>query len=70
MSAVLFSDAGGVWNKLEDMGLEPDDYIKSVGLGLRLNIAYFGGLGPIRLDYAYALSKEEAKIHFGFGHMF
>ena len=70
VSAVLFSDFGGVWNDFSDISFEPDDYVKSVGLGLRLKVPYFGGLGPIRLDYAYALSKEESKIHFGFGHMF
>jgi outer membrane protein insertion porin family len=70
VSGVLFSDAGGVWSKSSEMSLDPDDYVKAVGLGLRLNISYFGGLGPIRLDYAYALSREETKIHFGFGQMF
>lgn len=70
VSGVLFSDAGGVWNKAGDMSLDPDEYVKSVGMGLRLNISYFGGLGPIRLDYAYAISREQTKIHFGFGHMF
>lgn len=70
VSAVAFADAGGVWNNLKDMGFSPDDYIKAVGLGLRLQIPYFGGMGPVRLDYAYAFSKKESKIHFGFGHMF
>ncbi|MEW6202145.1 MAG: BamA/TamA family outer membrane protein [bacterium] len=69
LSAVIFADAGSTWNRLSDMGISPDDLKKSVGFGLRLKIPAFG-VGPIRLDYAFALSIDETKIHFGFGHMF
>lgn len=69
LSAVLFADAGQTWMDVSDMDPSPLDMPKSVGFGLRLKIPVFG-IGPVRLDYAYALSIEETKIHFGFGHMF
>ena len=69
LSAVLFADAGKTWNRLEDMTPNPRNFPKSFGVGLRLKIPAFG-IGPVRLDYAYATSIQESKIHFGFGHMF
>lgn len=70
LSGVLFADAGATWNKLADMGFRSKDFSKSVGAGIRLQIPQLGGFGPIRLDYAYAISIKNSKIHFGFGHMF
>lgn len=70
LSGVLFADAGAVWNSFKQVSINPKDYVKSVGAGIRLSIPQFGGMGPIRLDYAYAISKQTSKIHFGFGHMF
>ncbi len=69
LSAVLFADAGQTWMDVSDMDPSPMNMPKSIGAGLRLKIPVFG-IGPVRLDYAYALSIEETKIHFGFGHMF
>lgn len=69
LSAVVFGDAGAAWNDMSDFDLNPLDMPKSVGAGLRLKIPAFG-IGPVRLDYAYALTIQESKIHFGFGHMF
>lgn len=68
-SAVLFADAGNTWMDMGDMGISPNDLYKSAGVGLRLKIPQFG-VGPVRLDYAWALTMSETKLHFGFGHMF
>ncbi len=69
LSAAIFADAGDAWGKGETLELSPMKYQKSIGAGIRLKIPQFG-IGPVRLDYAYALSAEDTKIHFGFGHMF
>jgi len=69
LSAVLFADAGNTWMDFNEVTPNPREYAKSVGVGLRLKIPAFG-IGPVRLDYAYATTIQESKIHFGFGHMF
>lgn len=68
-SAVLFADVGNTWLDVSDMGVRPDDLYKSAGIGLRFKIPALG-MGPLRLDYAWALSISETRLEFGFGHMF
>lgn len=69
LSGVVFADAGNAWERMDDVKLRPKDFFKSVGVGIRLKIPAFG-MGPIRLDYAWALSISKSMIHFGFGQMF
>lgn len=68
LSAVAFSDAGNTWMSMSDVKYLPGAGMhKSFGVGLRLKIPALG-IGPVRLDYA--ITKDQNKIHFGFGHMF
>ncbi|MFH1537664.1 MAG: BamA/TamA family outer membrane protein [bacterium] len=68
-SAVLFGDVGNTWLDVSDMSLSPNELAKSAGVGLRFKIPALG-MGPLRLDYAWAFSIGETKLEFGFGHMF
>jgi outer membrane translocation and assembly module TamA len=75
-SAVLFADAGNVWNNAWDFNL--NDLRYDVGPGLR----YLTPVGPLRLDFGYQLKqipgllidgKPEAhrfRVHFSIGQAF
>jgi outer membrane protein assembly factor BamA len=83
-SAVVFLDAGNVWQDRTDIRLErwvphsdpenvsPEDVRYVYGLGLRFDT----GLGPIRLDYARKWNipadsgEERDRWHFALGHSF
>ena len=76
LSAVVFADAGNVWNNAWDFNL--NDLRYDVGPGLR----YLTPIGPIRLDFGYQLKripgllidgKPEAhrfRFHFSIGQAF
>jgi outer membrane translocation and assembly module TamA len=76
LSAVLFADAGNVWNNAWDFNL--NDLRYDVGPGLR----YLTPVGPIRVDLGYQLKripgllvngKPEARrfrFHFSIGQAF
>ena len=76
LSAVVFADAGNVWNNAWDFNL--NDLLYDVGPGLR----YLTPIGPIRLDFGYQLKripgllidgKPEARryrFHFSIGQAF
>ncbi len=69
LGVVAFADAGHAWGKNDKLDLSPLKYEKSIGAGIRLKIPQLG-TGPVRLDYAYALSNRDTNFHFGFGHLF
>jgi outer membrane protein assembly complex protein YaeT len=76
LSAVLFADAGNVWNNAWDFDLSDMRY--DVGPGLR----YLTPIGPIRVDLGYQLNPIEGllvdgkpqtrrfRIHFSIGQAF
>ena len=58
IKGAVFFDSGGVW---EDTGdIDSRDLESGVGIGLRLNLP----IGPIRLDYGWALDRGEGRVHF------
>jgi len=75
-SAVVFADAGNVWNNAWDVNL--NDLRYDVGTGLR----YMTAVGPFRLDLGYQLNpipgllingKPEPRrfrVHFSIGQAF
>jgi outer membrane protein insertion porin family len=76
LTAVLFADAGNVWNNAWDFNL--NDLRYDVGPGLR----YMTPVGPLRFDFGYQLKripgllvdgKPEARryrFHFSIGQAF
>jgi outer membrane protein insertion porin family/translocation and assembly module TamA len=76
LSAVLFADAGNVWNNAWDWNF--DDLRYDVGSGLR----YLTPIGPIRVDVGYQLNpipgllidgkeqKRPFRVHFSIGQAF
>jgi outer membrane protein insertion porin family len=52
--AYVFADAGGVWREFDDFSLSDMKYSVGVGVG-----AMVPRLGPIRLDYGFALNPDE-----------
>jgi outer membrane protein insertion porin family len=67
-----FYDAGNVWRTAE--GFNPTDLFRGVGVG----VTVVTPVGPLGLDYAYALDARDAfgnpnpgwKLHFRFGQIF
>lgn len=56
LSAAVFADAGMVFDPVRDVNVVDDDTIRSaVGLGL----LWDSPMGPLRMDFAYALTKED-----------
>jgi outer membrane translocation and assembly module TamA len=76
LSAVLFADAGNVWNNAWDFNL--NDLRYDVGPGLR----YMTPIGPIRVDLGYQLKRipgllvkgepepRRYRVHFSIGQAF
>jgi outer membrane translocation and assembly module TamA len=76
LSAVLFADAGNVWNNAWDFNL--NDLRYDVGPGLR----YLTPVGPLRLDLGYQLNRipgllingkpepRRFRVHFSIGQAF
>lgn len=64
---VLFGDAGTAGDTDEHLLFE--NAMTSVGLGVRIQLPFFG-IAPVRLDVAYNLDSQETQIHFDIGHMF
>jgi outer membrane protein insertion porin family len=62
--AVLFAEAGNVWNRFSDV--RPLDLRRSVGIGVRVEIPVLGNVG---FDYAYGFDKAQPgwKGHFLLG---
>lgn len=58
IGGVFFSDAGNVWNSLEDLSIY--NVRLSAGVGLR----YYTPVGPIRVDYAFRVWPQ---LDFGWG---
>lgn len=68
LGIVLFADAGGLWNSLDEVDFETAGF--GTGVGLRYHTAF----GPLRLDYGFAPtwrnSLKRGKIYIGLGHAF
>ena len=71
LRAAVFTDTGGVWAKMGDIG--KGGIKSSFGLGVRIKTP----LGPMRLDYGIPLNKEpgqdhrkSGRIHFSVSHDF
>ncbi|NOQ23522.1 MAG: BamA/TamA family outer membrane protein [Candidatus Aegiribacteria sp.] len=68
LGAVLFADAGGLWNAFNEFDLSTAGF--GTGIGLRYNTLF----GPLRLDYGFAPtwknSIKRGKIYIGIGHAF
>ncbi|OED34311.1 outer membrane protein assembly factor BamA [PVC group bacterium (ex Bugula neritina AB1)] len=64
----LFVDTGNVWKNAEDVTLK--DLKTGVGVGVRIKTP----LGPVKLDYGFALDAEEheddSRLHFSMGGFF
>jgi len=64
MRALVFMDAGGVYDEGEPIG---SNIRLSVGWGVR----WFSPMGPLRLEFGYVLksepSDEESHMEFSFG---
>ncbi len=60
----IFYDIGNVWKEAGDFGT--GDFKSSVGLGARIQTP----IGPIRLDWGYAIDEGTGRFHFGMGHRF
>jgi translocation and assembly module TamA len=60
LSGALFTDFGNAFDPDYD-----SDFEQSAGLGLR----YATPIGPVRIDVAYALTKDDGgfRLHFGLG---
>ena len=67
LSGALFFDAGTA--AAPGTGLDLDNLIYTVGIGVRYRISFFG-IAPLRLDYGYDLQEDEGRIVFGFGQLF
>lgn len=68
VQGLFFFDAGQVWDEDESLGL---DWEKSVGLGIR----WYSPMGPLRLEYGYALDTireqgSKGKLEFTIGQFF
>ncbi|MBF0558415.1 MAG: outer membrane protein assembly factor BamA [Nitrospirae bacterium] len=65
---VAFSDAGNVWDKIQNIDIAQLKY--TTGLGLRYNTP----VGPLRVDYGVKLNREKGEsfgaVHFSVGHAF
>ncbi len=68
LGAVLFADAGGLWNAFNEVDLE------TAGFGTGFGLRYHTVFGPLRLDYGFAPtwrnSLKRGKIYIGIGHAF
>lgn len=67
ISAALFYDIGGVFEG--EFAFTPANLVSGLGMGVRFNTP----LGPIRLDYGYALdfpNKQRGQLHFSIGQTF
>ena len=76
LSAVLFADAGNVWNNAWDFNF--NDMLYDVGPGVR----YLTPIGPVRVDFGYQLNripgltidgkpeKRHFRVHFSIGQAF
>lgn len=58
LGGVVFTDAGNVWNSINDLGFS--NLQVATGIGLR----YYTPIGPIRVDYA---ARVWPQVDFGFG---
>lgn len=71
LKGVLFIDGGDAWNS-EVGGAEEDDFDLKFGAGI--GIRFSTPIGPIRLDYGYALNPEpgqaDSQFYFSMGQMF
>lgn len=65
---VAFTDAGNVWEKIQDVDIAQIKF--TAGLGLRYNTP----VGPLRVDYGIKLSRQQGEsfgaLHFSVGHAF
>lgn len=65
---VAFTDAGNVWEKIQDVDIAQMKF--TTGLGLRYNTP----VGPLRVDYGIKLSRQQGEsfgaLHFSVGHAF
>ena len=68
LGVVLFADAGGLWNSLDQIDLN------STGFGTGIGLRYATVFGPIRLDYGFAPtwrnSIRRGRFYIGLGHAF
>lgn len=60
----IFYDIGNAWKEAGDFGT--GDFKSSVGLGARVQTP----IGPIRLDWGYAIDEGTGRFHFSMGHRF
>jgi outer membrane protein insertion porin family len=67
LHGAIFFDAGTAAEP--DSSLSFDNMIKSIGIGVRYRISFFG-IAPLRLDYGYDLDEKVGRITFGFGQLF
>ena len=58
IKGAVFFDSGGVWEDAGDMNFR--DMESGVGIGVRLALP----IGPVRLDYGWALDRGEGRMHF------
>jgi outer membrane protein insertion porin family len=69
LMGVMFSDAGGTWDRTDEINYK--DLATSVGFGLRFTIT---GALMLRLDYGYGFKQEWAapggRLHFNMGNIF
>jgi len=64
LNGAVFVDTGNVWWDASDF--DPTDVDTGVGVGVRIATP----IGPIKLDYGYAIEEHEARLHFSVGWTF
>jgi len=64
IKGIVFFDAGEVWESPRKIRWR--DLKESVGVGVRIKTP----IGPISLDYGYALEKKRGRWHFSIGYIF
>jgi outer membrane protein insertion porin family len=65
LTTAVFVDSGYAWP--EGIKFSFSDLKTTLGMGIRYTLP---GLGPIRIDWGYALKEKQSQLHLSFGQMF